>query len=93
MAVLVRSAGPITRNVGARELEVHFPLPGRFGEPRPMRLVQHRDDSTSPPDRLVADDLLHFKSLEGSRNVVLSDVVRGGFLGKVVEHILRQPRR
>ena len=39
LAVLVRSAGPITQNVGARELEVHFPLPGRFGESHPMRLV------------------------------------------------------
>ena len=37
-AVLVRSAGPITQNVGARELEVHFPLPGWFGESHPMRL-------------------------------------------------------
>lgn len=26
-------------------------------------------------------------------NVVLGDVVRGGFLGEVVEDVLRQPRR
>ena len=32
-------SGPITQDVGAGELEVHFPLPGRFGESRPMRLV------------------------------------------------------
>ena len=81
--VLVRSAGPITQNVGARELEVHFPLPRWFEESRPMRLVQHRDEFNSPPDRLVADDLLHFESLKGSRNVVLSDVVRRGFVGKL----------
>ena len=37
LAVLVRSAGPITQNVGARE--VHFPLPGWFGESHPIRLV------------------------------------------------------
>ena len=28
LAVLVRRAGPITQNVGAEEVEVHFPLPG-----------------------------------------------------------------
>ena len=39
LAVLVRSAGPITHDVGARELEVHLPLPGRFGESDPKRLV------------------------------------------------------
>ena len=39
LAVLVRIAGPITQNVGARELEVHFLLPGRFGESHPIRLV------------------------------------------------------
>ena len=38
-AVLVRSASPITQNMGARELEVHFPLPGRFGESHSLRLV------------------------------------------------------
>ena len=57
-----------------------------------MRLVHHRDDPTLTANRLVSGDLLHFESLKGSRNVVLSDVVRGGFLGEVVEHILRQPR-
>ena len=93
MAVLVRSAGPITQNVSARELEVHFPFPGWFGESRPMCLVQHRDDSTLPPDRLVAGDLLHSESLKGSRNVALSDVVRRGFLRNVVGHILDQSRR
>ena len=30
-----------------------------------MRLLQHRDGSTSPADRLVAGDLLHFESVEG----------------------------
>ena len=39
LAVLVRGAGPITQGVGAGEVEVHFPLPGMFGESRPMRLV------------------------------------------------------
>ena len=59
LAVLVRSAGPITQNVGAGGVKVHFPLPGRFGESHPMRLVQHRDDATSSPHRLVSGDLLH----------------------------------
>ena len=58
-AVLVQSTDPITQNVGAGEVEVHFPLPGWFGESHPMRLVQHRDDVTSSPDRLVSGDLLH----------------------------------
>ena len=39
LAVLVRGAGPITQYVGAREVKVHFPLPGGFGESHPMRLV------------------------------------------------------
>ena len=84
---------PITQNVRAGEVEVHFPLPGRFRESRPMRLVQHRDHATSPPDRLMAGDLLHFQQLEGALNIVLSDVVRRGLLGKIIEHVLRWPRR
>ena len=39
LAVMVRSFSPITQNVGAREFEVHFPLPGWFGESHSMRLV------------------------------------------------------
>ena len=58
-AVLVRGAGPMTQNVGAGEVKVHFPLPGRFGESHPVRLVWHRDGGTSSPDRLVSGDLLH----------------------------------
>ena len=41
----------------------------------------------------MTGDLLHLQPLEGSRNVVLSDVVRRGLLGKIVDHVLRQPRR
>ena len=93
LAVLVRGSGSITQDVGAGEVEVYFPLPGRFGESRPMRFVYHRDDATSPPYRLVTKYLLNLQPLEGSRNVVLSDVVRRGLLGKIVEHVLRQPRR
>ena len=51
-----------------------------------------RDDSASPLGRLVTGDL-NFESLKGSRNVVLSDVVRRGVVGKIVEHILGQSRR
>ena len=57
-----------------------------------MRLIQHRDDLTSTANRLASGDLLHFESLKRSRNVVLGNVVRGIFLGEIVEHILRQPR-
>ena len=57
-----------------------------------MRLVRPHDDPTSTANRLVSGDLLHFESLKRSRNVVLSDVVRGGFLGDVVEHVLRRCR-
>ena len=39
LAVLVRSAGPITPTVGAGEEEVRFPLAGWFGESHPMFLV------------------------------------------------------
>ena len=37
--------------------------------------------------------LLHLQLLEGSRNVFLSDAVRRRLLGKIVEHVLRHPRR
>ena len=39
LVVLVRSAGSITQNVEAGEAEIHFPLPRRFRESRPMRLI------------------------------------------------------
>ena len=39
LAVLVWNAGAKAQNVGARELKAQFPLPERFGEPRPMHLV------------------------------------------------------
>ena len=39
LALLVRDCGPIMQDVGAGEVEIHFPPPGRFGESRPMRLV------------------------------------------------------
>ena len=71
---------------------VHFPLPGLSRNTRPVRLVHNRDDPTSTANRLVSGDLLHFESLRRSQNVVLSDVVRGGLLGEIVEHVLRQPR-
>ena len=41
----------------------------------------------------MAGDRLHFKSLKGSRNAVLSDVVRRRFLGQVLAHIPGQSRR
>ena len=54
-----------------------------------MRLVHHRYDPALIRIRLVSGDLLHFESLKMSRNAVLSDVARRGFLGDVVEDILR----
>ena len=39
LAVLVRRAGLKTERMGPRQLEVHFPLPGRFGESHLMRPV------------------------------------------------------
>ena len=41
----------------------------------------------------MSGDLLHLQPWEGIRNVVLSDVVRRGLLGKNVDHVMRQPRR
>ena len=40
----------------------------------------------------VCGDFLHFESLKRSQNVVVSDVVREGFFGEAVEHVLRQSR-
>ena len=60
-----------------------------------MRLVHYRDYPTSTAEQLMAGDLLHFKSLEGCRNVALSAKIHdtGRILGEVVEHVLRQTRR
>ena len=57
-----------------------FHFPGRSRETRPVRFVHHGDDPTSTANRLVSDDLFHFESLKRSRNVVLSNMVREGFL-------------
>ena len=40
----------------------------------------------------MSGDLLYFEAFERSRNSILNDVVRGGFLGEVVERLLSQPR-
>ena len=89
MAVLIRSARPVAQYHVSKKLEVRFPLPARSRKTRTVRLVHHRDDPTSTVNRFVPGDLLHFESLKRSRNVVLSDVVRGGFIGEVVEHVMR----
>ena len=39
----------------------------------------------------MAGDLLHFQLLEGDRNVVLTDVVRRGLLGKSIDHYCASP--
>ena len=93
VAVLVLGSGPIPQDVEPGEMEVHFPLSGRFGESRPMRRVQYRDDASSPSYRMITGDLLHLQPLEGGRNVVSSDVVRRELVQNIVEHVLRQPRR
>ena len=91
LAVLVRSARPVAQYLVAKKLEVHFPLPGRSRETRPVRLVHHRDDPTSTANRLVSGDLLHFESSKRGRNVVLSDVIRGGFLEKLLNTYCANP--
>ena len=89
--VCVRSnthAGQITI-AGSKLAGGPFPVP----KSRSMRLPHHRGDPTLTSKSLVSGDILHFEALKGSRNVVLSDVVRGGFLGEVVEHISRRSHR
>ena len=76
----------------AEKLQVHSSLPGRSRDTRPLRLVRHCDDLNSTANPLLSGDLLHFESLKRSHDVGLSDVVRGGFLGEIVEHTSRQPR-
>ena len=88
--MLIQSAGPVAQYLVARELEVHFPLPGRSRKTCPVRFVHHCDDSTSTANRLVSSDL-RFESLKRSPNVVLRNVAWGSFLEEIVEHILRQP--
>ena len=61
LAVLTRSAGPLAQYLVARELEVHFTLPGQSRETSPVRLVHHRDDPTLTSNRLVSGSLLHFE--------------------------------
>ena len=92
LAVLVRSTRSVAHYLVAKKVEVYIPLPGRSRETRPLRFVPHGDDPTSTANRLVSGDLFHFESLKRNRNVVLSNVVRGGFLGEIVEHVLRQTR-
>ena len=41
---------------------------------------------------MVSGDLLYVESLKRSRNVVLINLVRGGFLRQVVQHVLIQSR-
>ena len=57
-----------------------------------MRLVHHGEVPAWTANRLVSGDFLHFESLKRSRDVVLTDVVRGAFPGEVVEHVVRPPR-
>ena len=92
LAMLIRISRSAAQYLVAEQLEVHFPLPGRSRETHSARLVHHRNDPTATANRLISGDFLHFKSFKRSRNVVLSDVARGGFLGEVVEHVLRQSR-
>ena len=47
LAVLIQSDNPVAQNLMSREMELHFPLPGRSREICPVRLVHHRDDLTS----------------------------------------------
>ena len=68
LAALIRSAGLVAQNIVARELEAHLLLPGRSREA--FQCVSYVIAMTPPRPR--------------SRNVVLSDVVRGGVIGKVV---------
>ena len=64
LAVQVWSTGPVAQALVAIELEANFPLSGRSTESTPMRLVHHRDDPISIPNRLVSGDLLHSESLK-----------------------------
>ena len=41
----------------------------------------------------MAGDPFHLEPLEGRRQVVLSDVIWGGFFREIVEHVWRQPIR
>ena len=59
LAMLARSARPITLSMEAGEVEVHSSLSGWFIDSQSVCLVQHRDSTTSSPDRLMAGALLH----------------------------------
>ena len=93
LEVLVRRAGPVAQKFAARELKAPFSFQARSGESCPMRIVHRHDGAISTSNRLVSGNSLQFESLKRGRNVVLDDVVLGGFLGEVVEHVLREPRR
>ena len=54
LAVMIRSAGPVTQNLVAGELEVYFSLPGRSRKSRPVRNAHHINDPTSTANRLVS---------------------------------------
>ena len=89
LAVLVRGAGPVAQDTVARELMVHFPYPGRARESRSVRLVHHRDDSTSTTNPLVSGDLLHFLPFKRSRTSYWVTWYEGAFPEKLLSIILR----
>lgn len=66
----------------------------KMGGRIPSSASRHMEAITaaSTTDRLVADDLPHCKTLEGRRNIVLSNVVREGFICGILEHERRQSR-
>ena len=92
LSVLVKSSRPVVQYLMAKKLDVYFPLPVRSRETRPVRLVHHFDYASSIANRSMSCDLLPLKALKKSRNVVLSELVRRGFVGEIAEHILLQSR-
>ena len=80
----------------SREPKNHFPA-HEIGEREPclMRLVPDGGDPPLIVGRMMTGYfLLHVGPLKGLRNAVLRDpMIWRGFLGEVVENVLRQPRR
>ena len=70
-AVGLAAVVPVAQHFVTRELNNNFRFPGRSREYRPMRLLQHRGESTLTSTRIVSGALLHLTSLKRNRKVVL----------------------
>ena len=82
-------AGSVFEDVLASAEEVRFAFPGWPQEAFPVSFVENGDGSVSASYGPVAGNLVDLQTLDGHGDVVCEDVEGGGFVGVVVEDVLR----